>query len=67
MRRAKTLVPTFGNSRFAVGDHAADHRIRLDEALATTGKLDRPSHVRFINGERHQTLPFPLGEGCPID
>ena len=44
MRAAEFLVPTFADHRAVANNHAADHRIGLDVALAAGGQLKRPGH-----------------------
>ena len=60
MRSTESLVPPFGNqSPFAIDDHRADWRIRLDVPDPLPGQGQRPLHNGVVIGKMkgHVVLP----------
>src|SRR6476660_4318276 len=79
MRATKMLVPTFAHNLAVPHNHAADHRVRLDGALAARGEREGVRHVadvvvvaachdRFLplvqDGVQRADLP-PVGRSLP--
>ena len=63
MSLAKLLMPSLGDDLLPLHDHAADHRVRLNQSFAAAGELESPAHHLTVEiGEsRH---PGYFGEGA---
>ncbi len=48
MGLAEAAMPAFAHDLRAASDHAADHRVRLDEALPLDSQFQGPLHVPSI-------------------
>jgi hypothetical protein len=53
MRLAGTLVPALADDLAALGDDAADRRVRRRRIAPTLRQLDRSSHERVVFGGEH--------------
>ena len=54
MCRAELPMPAFADHFVLAGDHAADHRIGLDEPFTAAGQFEGPRHVERIG---HDSAP----------
>jgi hypothetical protein len=48
MRRAESLVKTVAHNLTVADDHAADHRVGLDESFALRGQRQRQRHIAIV-------------------